>query len=916
MRPQIVRRICLVVAACAVAAGALFVAFGFAARAPWFLEQARTQIERGVGRKVSFSSLAPSLFPGIGVRAFDFRLYEKDGQTACLDAERIALRVRLLPLLWRTLRIKTVRVDRPRLSLVRDRDGRWNIEDLIEGKKAPAAGAAAGRPPGPSARPRVTIAALRVRGGLVTARDEATGREAAVRDLDLVVSRIAEGGLPHLRGGGSFSGVPLAVLLDEIEESRALGVREGLLSGRFTVDGWTGKKLLFSGDLRLSGLGYEIPGIWRSPPGGADFDLRLRGEGAVSEDGWRFSRIAADGLGKRLTGEASFDPAAGGGPTAVDFAARSLPWDALGEPIGDGRALGGEASFAGAVRREAGRHSAEIELDLSKSRIAYGGVLDKAAGAIATLKLPLLFGETGVSWKDASARLGTAEFLSDGEVATGALKARIRSSGLDLREIGGFIAGGAGLSGRGDMDLRVACARGAPLLSAEVSGTVRVPDGEFSAPSLPHPLRFDAVVSCEPGSVRLGLNTLKTGSSLAEGYVRLDLADRPAFDCELNCPRLDGSDFAAAGTSRGGTDGRARPGGQARPGAAEAAAPPLPARPDARPPGFLERLEGRGKVSVGELKLGRLVVRNGRARVRLSNGVAALEEIVLPFYGGEANGTVSSAILDEPPRHSLTAALKNVDLEPLLADIYAYPRRLSGTLSAECVARGAGAGWEEIRTGFAGNGRFSVKNCVLHSNSLLKGLAPLMLMLGTQADCKEFVAMGNLLRASPSEMRLSRCEGTFALDADGWGTGDMVIESADPKNPLRLAIEGEMGLDGVLGFLGTASFPRGSAYYAQLAPYFPDDGGWIALPFPVPIGGTLGEPRVDADAAAGSVARSAAGIGKARVRKELEKKIDKAFAPKIETGEGKAKPSSGLEEVGRELLKGGSKQLLKQMLKP
>ena len=64
----------------------------------------------------------------------------------------------------------------------------------------------------------------------------------------------------------------------------------------------------------------------------------------------------------------------------------------------------------------------------------------------------------------------------------------------------------------------------------------------------------------------------------------------------------------------------------------------------------------------------------------------------------------------------------------------------------------------------------------------------------------------------------------------------MLLETADPKSPMRLQIEGEMGLDGALHFLGYASFPRGSAYYAQLAPYFPDDGGWIELPFPIPIG--------------------------------------------------------------------------------
>ena len=64
-----------------------------------------------------------------------------------------------------------------------------------------------------------------------------------------------------------------------------------------------------------------------------------------------------------------------------------------------------------------------------------------------------------------------------------------------------------------------------------------------------------------------------------------------------------------------------------------------------------------------------------------------------------------------------------------------------------------------------------------------------------------------------------------------------------------------------------------------------------------------------------SVAKCAAGIGKARMRKELEKKIDRVLAPQPKKKGNGTKAPRGIEDVGRELLKGGSKEILKQMLK-
>ena len=905
MKTKTTKRLVRLLASLSILCAAGAAALGFVVRSAWFMEQARAQLERGVGRKVAFASLEPSFLRGIGVRARDFCLYEEDGTTPCLKAEEIMLRVRLLPLLWRNLSVSTVTVDQPRASLVRARDGTWNVESILGKEKPAAAGKPAAGPPKKGRKTQVTISTLRIRSGVVTVLDESNGRGAVVRDLNLSLSRIAQGGLPYIDGGGRLSGIPLADLLKGVREIRPLRVQEGLVAGSFRVKGWAGEKLQFKADLDASGLRYEYPGICRSPAAGVDLDVSAQGEGAVRDGVWRFAGVSASCFKGRLKATGAFSP----GGTTVAFSGKALPWKALGESAVKGLVLEGETTFNGSVRGG----GAEIAADLSGSRVAYGGVLDKPPRLAASLKLPLLFAKGSVAWERATARLGSMELTSDGSLETGggrALKAKLRSNVFDLREVGRSLAAVTGMAGKGEIDLRIAHAMDKPFSDADISGTVKLSGGELTAASLPRPLRVDSVTTCAPGSVRVGLNTVRMGSSLAEGYVNFDLKRWPSFECDFNCPLIVDADFSVAPVPPRAADRRRF----SLVRSAEAASTPQ-ARPAFRIPEFLKRMEGSGRVSVGELRLGKLRSRNGRASIRVSKGIAGLEEILLPFYDGEVRGKIAADIRGDVPRYSLESTLAKVDLDALLADIYGYSKRLSGKLSAECAASGDGAGWDEVRKGLKAKGRFSVEGGVLHSGNLLKGMGPVMLMLGRKAKCKEFTAMGELLGKAPPEMRLSRCAGTFLFDGDEWGTGDMLLETADPKSPMRLQIEGEMGLDGTLHFLGYASFPRGSAYYAQLAPYFPDDGGWIELPFPIPIGGTLENPRVDADASAESVAQCAAGIGTARMRKELEKKIDRVLAPKPKkTGNGTKAPQ-GIEDVGRELLKGGTKDILKQMLK-
>jgi hypothetical protein len=287
-----------------------------------------------------------------------------------------------------------------------------------------------------------------------------------------------------------------------------------------------------------------------------------------------------------------------------------------------------------------------------------------------------------------------------------------------------------------------------------------------------------------------------------------------------------------------------------------------------------------------------------------------VDEFSLPLYGGQSGWKLAAAMNGPEPRYTLEGMAARVDLAALLSDLYGYSDALSGWLSLECAASAAGMRWSSIQKEIRAKGRFSVHEGRLRTVGLLREIAPLFLLLGQEAQCKESLALGELLKKAPPETRFSRCEGDFTFEGERWGTGNMLLEIAEKPNPVRLLLKGEMGLSGTLNLSGRASFPRRTEYYQQLAPYFPDEGGWITVPFPIPIGGTLNHPRIDLEASRTGILSCAAEIGALRLRKEIEKKIDRALEPKPKKGEGPV-----TDDARREMLRGASKELLKQMMK-
>lgn len=85
------------------------------------------QIEQNIGRKLAVRVVRLVVFPSVRLELKDAVVYDLDGRTVFLKADRIDTVLRLWPLLRRQVIGKRLVVERPTIDLRRDTLGRWNV---------------------------------------------------------------------------------------------------------------------------------------------------------------------------------------------------------------------------------------------------------------------------------------------------------------------------------------------------------------------------------------------------------------------------------------------------------------------------------------------------------------------------------------------------------------------------------------------------------------------------------------------------------------------------------------------------------------------------------------------------------------------------------------------------------------------
>ncbi|MBI1983021.1 MAG: AsmA family protein [Betaproteobacteria bacterium] len=131
-----------------------------------------------------------SLFPGIGATLGKASLSERasDREFAGVDDLRVALK--LMPLLSKEIVVDTIEIKNLRANLIRNKDGKFSIDDLIGGGNKSAPAAKSGGP-----QVRIDIDHVAIENATITYTDQRAGAKYAFSRLNLKTGRIA-GGVP------------------------------------------------------------------------------------------------------------------------------------------------------------------------------------------------------------------------------------------------------------------------------------------------------------------------------------------------------------------------------------------------------------------------------------------------------------------------------------------------------------------------------------------------------------------------------------------------------------------------------------------------------------------------------------------------------------------------------------------------
>ncbi|HET9025797.1 MAG TPA: AsmA family protein, partial [Burkholderiaceae bacterium] len=203
MNRPLVRRVTVAAAAVIallVLAGAIFTATFDVNR---YKPQIVAAVKERTGRTLTFDGdLSLSLFPRIAVMLPATTLSEPGRDTVFARLQSAQASVALVPLLRRQFEVAGVRIDGLQATIVKQKDGRTNLDDLLQPQK-PAVAPGQGGPAAPAGA--ATVGTVHLENADLTWRDLAAGRTVRLNDLDLRAGRYARGARMPVEASAAIS---------------------------------------------------------------------------------------------------------------------------------------------------------------------------------------------------------------------------------------------------------------------------------------------------------------------------------------------------------------------------------------------------------------------------------------------------------------------------------------------------------------------------------------------------------------------------------------------------------------------------------------------------------------------------------------------------------------------------------------
>ena len=267
-------------------------------------------------------------------------------------------------------------------------------------------------------------------------------------------------------------------------------------------------------------------------------------------------------------------------------------------------------------------------------------------------------------------------------------------------------------------------------------------------------------------------------------------------------------------------------------------APLSPAGGGASKPGGLVDISGGGKLTVGTIRYGNMVLTQVQADCAIEGAILRLAPITARLYGGQQSGSILVDTSRAHPSFAVTTKLDQVDANQFLSATTSLKQTLYGLLAANADVQFAPRPGEDIARSLNGSVSLKLHQGRLAGINLMNEVASVAQFLGFRKSGEVATSIVDLtgdLKITGGAVRTDNVKMTLE---DGSAAATGMMNLADQTLDMRLLITLHKGLSTQVG---------GSKIGGFMSTAFGNDQGELMVP--VVVSGTFAKPRVTPDAA-------------------------------------------------------------------
>ena len=776
-----------------------------------YRDRIQAELQQRLNRPVSLGRMhlrvLPLSFRVENVVIGDDRTFGSPAPFAQADELRVS--AELMPLLRGEVEINSLELKRPRIELIRNRQGVWNFATL--GQPQPATAPPSGKPtpaqpanpqsppPQQQAKKPLALKDLKISDGQVAMTDYQKAQPRTVYDhIDLRLIDFAPDkpflveAAAHLpgkgqqeiklegKGGPINRGSPVntrfkgTLELKEVSlsafqkfiNSQALAGTDAVASGKADVN-HDGVNLQSNGSLRLEQP--RVRGVEIGYPITADYSLTDN----VNNDVLRIAKgnLKLGSTPVSIAGTVNMQPT----PSQLDLQVNAS--DVSIEEVARLASAFGVAFNPN--MKIAGRINANLHAQGSSKQPALNGKLSAANLSITGKDLPqavqvqnldLIMSPREIRSNPFAARTGgttvTAQFtLAEYTTPASRVDASIRTANARLGEVLNIaraygVSAVDGVSGDGSLSLDVHAT--GPLKNPSAmtfNGNGALQNAELKSPNISQPVKIsNANLRFSQNAAMLDNLAAAIGQSNLKGNLTVRNFAAPQVQFALAADKIVVSEWQKIFNT--GPAQRASAGNFWQfVSAANAATPP---------DSFVNRITGAGTLNAGSIIYDSLVMNNVKGNVKLDRGMIRLDPVTSELFGGVQTGAIAIDTRTTPVSYVVSSKLERVDANKLLSSISSVKNTLYGLLTANAQTQFSSvSGAEIVRTL---NGRTSL--------NLTDGKLANVDLLYELANIGKFLAGGQAISQKPFTPIVKL-------------TGDFDVKSGVAQtNNLQAAIEG------------------------------------------------------------------------------------------------------------------------------